>query len=72
MLIDEFNLEEFPKVKRFGLPIFSKDTLKQYYDYLNGLYSFNVSRKPELDGRGRTTVIGPLNPRAGSSPRPML
>jgi len=48
MLIDEFNVEEFYKVKRFGLPIFSKVTLKQYYDYLNGLYSLNVRKDPEF------------------------
>jgi len=27
MLIDEFNLETFPKVKRYGLPIFEKELL---------------------------------------------
>ena len=27
LLIKEFSLEEFPKVRRFGLPIFSKEHL---------------------------------------------
>lgn len=28
MLIDEFDIEQFTKVKRYGLPIFEKDLLQ--------------------------------------------
>lgn len=47
MLIDEFNIETFPKVKRYGLPIFEKELLVQFYQYVDGLYSANVMKEPE-------------------------
>ena len=36
MLIDEYFLGEFPRVKRFGLPYFTDESLKQYFAYCSG------------------------------------
>ena len=47
MLIDEFDIEQFTKVKRYGLPVFEKDLLQQYYEYVDGLFSLHVEQNPE-------------------------
>lgn len=57
MLIDEFDIEQFTKVKRYGLPIFEKDLLQQYYEYVDGLFSLNVERKPERALKKLATAI---------------
>ena len=47
MIIDEFNREKLPKVKRYGLPIFEKEIMLQFYQYVDGLYSLNIEKKRE-------------------------
>lgn len=48
MMIDDFSLQGLPKVKRFGLPFFSQDNLKQHFAYINGLFSLNVEKRPQI------------------------
>ena len=39
MLIDEYNPDSFPRVRRYGLPLFERPLLQQLYDYIEGLYA---------------------------------
>ena len=46
-MITEFDASKFPKVKRFGLPIFPQDLLRQHLEYLDGHLSLKILKKPE-------------------------
>ena len=46
-LLKQYDEENYPKINRFGLPIFEKNELVQKYEYVSGLYYANVDRKPD-------------------------
>ena len=46
-LIKDYDVDDCPKVKRFGLPIFTKDLLVQNYEYLQSLFTYRVQKDPE-------------------------
>lgn len=33
------------QAKRYGLPVFQKERLKQHYEYLDGLFSYRVEKQ---------------------------
>lgn len=47
-MIYELDIEAFPRVKRFGLPIFHQDLLIQYCLYSQSLFALNVLRRPDM------------------------
>eukprot|EP00354_Favella_ehrenbergii_P000701 CAMPEP_0170458640 /NCGR_PEP_ID=MMETSP0123-20130129/5552_1 /TAXON_ID=182087 /ORGANISM="Favella ehrenbergii, Strain Fehren 1" /LENGTH=70 /DNA_ID=CAMNT_0010722875 /DNA_START=309 /DNA_END=521 /DNA_ORIENTATION=+ len=46
-LIGSYDEDNYPKINRFGLPIFEKDVLLQKFEYIESLFHVNVKRKPD-------------------------